>query len=170
MSKRLKLIALVVIPIIAIPLCDWAYEKFSSSYSIGVSVQKNRYCLPWRLFLIRKGDKEHLEKGEMVAFWGDERMPEHFRRFTLIKMVVGIPGDEVKINNKGFWINGIFHDGMWLLEELNQSGRGVPWKEVEIKLGEDEYFLIGTSKDSLDSRYFGAVHLNMVIGRAVPLL
>lgn len=81
-----------------------------------------------------------------------------------IKRIVGLPGEMVKIDYDGnIYING---------EKLNESyGRevmldpGFVWDTYT--LGEDEYFVLGDNRNhSSDSRYFGAVKRDEIIGRA----
>lgn len=53
--------------------------------------------------------------------------------------------------------------------ETDRSGRLLPhWKDCR-SLERGEYFLLGDAPDSFDSRYFGPVKSDRLIGRLVPL-
>lgn len=87
-------------------------------------------------------------------------MPDKFQHRVLIKMVVGVAGDRVTIRGGTVWVNGEAYDRMWLVEGLDVR--------KELVVGEGSYFVLGTSPESLDSRYFGLVSRDAVVGPATP--
>lgn len=106
-------------------------------------------------------------RGDIVVFeppedWGDSNTP-------FIKRVVGEPGDVVEIRDDGLvYINEVALDEPYLYEEdgepqpttssLEQSTWTVP---------EGDLFLMGDHRsDSADSRTFGTVPIDRVVGRA----
>ena len=102
------------------------------------------------------------ERGDIVVF----RYPADPSQF-FIKRIIGLPGEtvevlegEVKIYNDAF-PNGISLDEeAYLPEEYLSVGKRV------ITLKADEYFVMGDNRpNSLDSRYFGAVSRDAVVGR-----
>ncbi len=165
-TKTWKLVFIVVFPVIALPIADWWWGYFAKHFSIGVA-QKVTYCLPWRLFFITKhfSPDEMIGRGDIVTFTGDHRMPEAFRKHNIVKMVLGVPGDEIRIADRKVFVNGEYFDRLWLLE-----GENIEIPEKTILLGENEYFLVGTTRESFDSRYFGPVRRDSFIGRAIPLM
>jgi signal peptidase I len=85
----------------------------------------------------------------------------------LIKRAIGLPGEKVVIINGATTIynkenpNGILLDERYVVHADPRS--------VELSLGEDEYFVMGDNRqNSLDSRYFGIVKKELIVGR--PLL
>ncbi|MCR4658193.1 MAG: signal peptidase I [Lachnospiraceae bacterium] len=82
---------------------------------------------------------------------------------TLIKRVVGLPGESVRISGGAIYIDGeIIEDR---IGGISFAGRA----ESEILLGSDEYFVLGDNRDeSIDSRYeeIGNVNRRNIIGRA----
>ena len=76
----------------------------------------------------------------------------------LIKRVMGVPGDKIKCVSGIIYVNN---------EEVSNYGYGTSFDFQQVILGDDEYFLIGDNrKDSLDSRYFGAVNKSDLSGVA----
>lgn len=100
-----------------------------------------------------------VERGEIVVF----RPPNNSSQFY-IKRVIGLPGETVEILNGKITIsNKEYPNGVNLSEiyiEDYTSGR------ERITLGLDEYYLLGDNRDaSLDSRRFGAVSKDELVGR-----
>ncbi|MGB7340560.1 MAG: signal peptidase I [Phototrophicaceae bacterium] len=82
----------------------------------------------------------------------------------LIKRVIGLPGDTVQFIDQNTYINGVQINEPYINEMCSTSR--CPDKEVV--LGEDEYFVMGDNRNnSRDSRVFGAVPIENVVGRVV---
>ncbi len=99
------------------------------------------------------------ERGEIVVF----RPPNHEDQYY-IKRVIGLPGEKVEVRNGKVTIfnddypNGVTLDETYI-DEITQG-------KEQMTLGQDEYFLLGDNRDaSLDSRYFGAVDRDNLVGR-----
>jgi len=140
-------------------ISDKTLKWFSESYNIGIS---RGWCLPWDAYLIqtkREGVSRQFVRGDLIAFKGDQRMPEKFQKVPVIKMVLGLPGDRIVIRDDWIWLNGEPYDRMWLAQNV--------LKDFVVREG--HYFVVGTHRDSLDSRYFGLVAADAVIGQAWPL-
>jgi signal peptidase I len=82
----------------------------------------------------------------------------------LIKRVVGLPGEEVRIEKGRVYI-----DGAVLTEEyLPQGASRLTEPSVRVKMGAREYFVLGDNRsDSHDSRKFFGVPLESVKGKVV---
>ncbi|MCR4741174.1 MAG: signal peptidase I [Lachnospiraceae bacterium] len=84
----------------------------------------------------------------------------------LIKRVIGLPGETVRIENGDIYIDGeIFNDH---IGGMNYAGRAAQ----DIVLGRDEFFVLGDNRtDSVDSRYdeIGNVDGKRILGRAFLL-
>lgn len=91
------------------------------------------------------------KRGEVVVF----KYKGDWRTYY-IKRIIGLPGEEVKINNGKIFINGE------LLEEDYTPG------DLDMILGYDEYFVLGDNRvASSDSRAWGALAEKDIIGRVV---
>lgn len=75
----------------------------------------------------------------------------------IIKRLMGLPGDKIKCVSGTLYINN---------EEVNQYGFGKNFDFPEVKLGSNEYFVIGDNReDSYDSRYFGPITRDKILGK-----
>ena len=84
----------------------------------------------------------------------------------LIKIVAAIGGDRVCRFADRVFVRGVLAARAVGRDSL---GRAMPsWRGCR-QLGSGELFLLGSDRDSFDSRYFGPVAEARVVGRAVPL-
>ena len=105
------------------------------------------------------------ERGEIVVF----RYPNDPSKF-FIKRIIGLPGDMISIKDgKVFLYNEEHKDGV-LLQEPYIDGI-ITGPEESITLGKDEYFVLGDNRNvSFDSRVFGALEKDFVVGRVLVRL
>ncbi len=102
------------------------------------------------------------QRGEVVVFTPPETFPQPDGT-PFIKRVIGLPGDEVSIRDGAVYINDA------RLEEPYVKG-GVtepPPGQDRWVIPADEYFVMGDNRsNSADSRVFGPVPRDVIIGRA----
>jgi len=92
------------------------------------------------------------ERQDIIVFKLDDR--------SLIKRVIGVPGDEVRVEDSKVYVNGKIVDEPYIKDVKFDSG-----EYSRVVLGEDEYFVMGDNRnDSCDSRYFGPVKEKMITG------
>ena len=106
-----------------------------------------------------------IERGDVVVFH-----PPYPHEDPLIKRVIGLPGDQIKIINKTVFINGQplnepyarFADPNVIPQNLDPRDNFGPALVPQGKL-----FLMGDNRDrSYDSRYWGFVERSAVLGQA----
>lgn len=137
-------------------------ESMMTTYQNGESV--------WVL----RGPFVDYERGDVVIFdnpYGEEMRAWYnigdltdFKMVTkYMKRVVGVPGDTVHIYGDLVEVNG---------ELVNEEGQGNLNKINTLKedetyvLGDTEYLVLGDNRlESLDSRYFGAVNKDKIMGK-----
>jgi len=102
-------------------------------------------------------------RGEIVVFRSPYNWQDYF-----IKRIVGLPGEKIVINNDEIYIyNDNYKYGFKLNEASYLEGWVKTLGEVNLKLEDNEYFVLGDNRSSsLDSRVFGAVSREQIIGRA----
>jgi signal peptidase I len=130
---------------------------------------------------------QKIKRGDIVVFHYPVDPKQHF-----VKRVIGVPGDHLRMVNKVVWINGkpLSEPYVRFLEPPNNMFRdnfprtdipafgleGKWWLEMrklvedgQLIIPEGHYFVMGDNRDdSQDSRYWGFVPRENIIGR--PLL
>lgn len=93
-------------------------------------------------------------RGEIVVF-------QHPRNeLNLIKRVIGLPGDQVKIENGTIWVNGEALDEPYIADAPNYSG---DWQVPEGTL-----FVLGDNRNnSSDSHSWGFLPQENILGKAL---
>ncbi len=127
-----------------------------------------------------------VKRGEIIAF----RYPEDVRE-TYVKRVIGLPGDRIRLENKQVIRNGQkldepyvrhsspgiddYRDDFPTAPEFYTTGRGREMFAGHVQDGEvivppDTLFVLGDNRDnSLDSRYWGFVPSNYLVGKPLVI-
>jgi signal peptidase I len=186
-----SLLGTVVIAVFVITFIVQAFQIPSQSMEntllVGDYLLVNKLCYGGRGLGDHLMPYQQISRGDIVVFHYPIDPTQHF-----VKRVIGVPGDRLRMINKKVWINGKPIDEPYVrfLEPPNNMFRdnfprvdipalgleGKWWLEMR-KLVEDgqlivpdgHYFVMGDNRDdSQDSRYWGFVPRENIIGR--PLL
>ena len=134
---------------------------FHVHYAFGLNASPS---LPHRLFLIHKGEMPG--RGDFVAFrWaGGGPYPAGV---TFIKVLAGVPGDEVTRDGEGFHVNGV---AVGVPKPVSRQGQALEPGPTG-RIPEGRFYVQAGHPDSLDSRYrlTGWIHASQIIGRAHAL-
>lgn len=84
----------------------------------------------------------------------------------LLKPVAGSAGSRVCRWGHWIFVNQVPRA---VALSADAAGRPLPAWHGCMQLSADQVFVLGTRRDSFDSRYFGAIPKHAVVGRAVPL-
>ncbi len=149
----LREIAETIIPAIIIALLIHVFLG-QATRVIGQSMEPNLYT-DMRLVVEKLSYRMHgPERGDIVV------LRVHPGEELLIKRVIGLPGEEISVHDGRVYINGEALDEPY----LNQETRGNMASQVVPPL---HVFVMGDNRRaSNDSRSFGPVHLDNIIGRA----
>jgi signal peptidase I len=94
------------------------------------------------------------QRGDVIVFQRDDEQRDY------IKRVIGLPGDHIEVSQGQVYINGRPLDESYINRPTNGQVRAR-------LLGAGEYFVMGDNRsNSKDSRDFGPIQLNTVLGRA----
>lgn len=128
---------------------------------IGVSMEQGLYngqeVLVNRLVYRFSAPK----RGDIVVFLPNGNQNAHY----YLKRVIGLPGETIQIIDGYVYINGRFYAEDESYDKIADAGIA----ETELKLGENEYFVLGDNRNnSEDSRSgnIGAVHKDTIEGKA----
>jgi len=101
-------------------------------------------------------------RGDVIVF----RFPQNPSRF-FIKRIIGLPNETVELNGTIVTIiNDADKDG-FILDEPYVSPDNNKETDLVMQLGDNEYFVMGDNrKASADSRYWGPLESNRIVGRA----
>lgn len=143
-------------------------QSLTARYSIGIDDQKD-LCLKGhhRLFLIDHWDRT-FQKEDLIAFKADNRMTPFFSLETIfIKRVKGVEGDEVGQRGDILTVNGQeVGEGFPL---TNHPGVTQVIDHRPFKVQPLTYWAMGDQPKSFDSRYWGVVYQQQVVGKAYVL-
>jgi type IV secretory pathway protease TraF len=85
---------------------------------------------------------------------------------SLMKHVVAVPGDVVTVTPQGTRVNG----RLWPSSAIAEDTHGYqPFPFGTYTLRPGQYWLLGTSPDSWDSRYIGPVPIDLIEGSVEPV-
>jgi signal peptidase I len=103
------------------------------------------------------------ERGDVIIF----RSPNNPSKF-FIKRVIGLPGELVRIQNGTAHIVNTTNGDVFIIDENYLSEDIKTFSGTEnVLLGNDDYFVMGDNRNaSSDSREWGPVEKNAIIGRA----
>lgn len=104
------------------------------------------------------------KRNDIIVFCQDSD-PDRKDAFYNVKRIVGLPGETIQIKNGGIFINGEEMTEAVNVDRMQIAGLAT----YEVKLGDDEYFVLGDSRNSSeDSRYasIGNVKKSEIIGYA----
>lgn len=142
------------------------YVTISQTMTLGYVGEYAQQCLKdsGKFYLVTHWSQPAVGKLVAADVSHVEIMKE-WDRANIVKYVVAGPGDTVSVTLDGVLINGeSFGEGGLLL--ANDIGLEPEVFVREQVLGEDEWFLMGDTDESFDSRYWGTVTTEQVIGRA----
>tara|TARA_R110002051_G_scaffold325827_2_gene431772 strand:- start:2629 stop:3192 length:564 start_codon:yes stop_codon:yes gene_type:complete len=141
---------------------------FTVRYHIGLDTQEVKCIGNYSFFLVDRHNTT-LERGSIYAFEARGVAPYFDEGTHMVKILLGVPGDHVAITEDAvIMVNGEeVATGLALAEDLGVDPAAFMGETV---LKEGHYWFMGESGVSFDSRYWGTVHEEQVIGRAYPLI
>jgi conjugal transfer pilin signal peptidase TrbI len=167
-SRRLVVLAQLLVLIGA---AEFGFHHWEPRYWLAFDLQPGEHCLVPAWYWVDRADHA-IRRGDYVAFAARGMSPFYPDGTRVIKQVIGVVDDRVVVNASGVWVNGHFAGA---LHHLQPGGR--LWRlghHVEDYLRNERvpahhWWVMGTSPRSYDSRYWGFVTDEQIIGRARAL-
>lgn len=101
-------------------------------------------------------------RGEVVA------IREAGNQLFLLKRIIGLPGERLRIRAGRVFINGERLEEPYLLPPAPGVRNPAAWEIPELELGPDELYVIGDNRSMRqEDHYFGRVRLSRVVGRPI---
>jgi signal peptidase I len=144
-------------------------KNLLESFLIG-----DRLFVPkYETWLKRMGIGDY-KRGEVIIFREPESKPcrpsAQGKREFLVKRLIGLPGDHVRVNEDGsVWINGVELDQSFITS-LEQGSISTT-RTVDVIVPEGQFFAVGDNRpESCDSRIYGTVPFTSVAGKASAVI
>jgi signal peptidase I len=165
-------------------------ESMVPTLQVGDFVLVNKYAYGIRLPVLgtKIFDVGEPERGDIMVF-----IPPHDSRY-FIKRVIGLPGDEIRYENKSLYVNGEraryefsrefqerlpYSSGFIPIREYSEDFGGKPHSTYRYAFSEepaqwtvpaDSYFMMGDNRGkSEDSRVWGFASEKNIVGKAVAI-
>jgi len=157
----LELVKVVVLAAVTIVLIR--HFLFKPFYVRGASMQPNFYDKEYLIIDELSYRLRDIKRGEVIVFKSPEDPKEYF-----LKRIIGLPGERVKVDGGKIVIyNQQYPEGKSLEEEYIDS-TVITSGTITVTLSQDEFFVLGDNRpNSFDSRRFGSINSNAIVGRAI---
>ena len=156
-NARIIIKDVIIACIIALVISAFIRPTIVQETSMEPTVEPRDYLLMSRQ-AYRFGQ---LDYGDIVIFRSDLKLDAEHNKL-LIKRVIGLPGDTIAVHDGEVYLNG---------EQLNEpyiAEGGTPGFVEETTLGDGEVFVMGDHREvSVDSRSFGPIPQDVIVGKAV---
>lgn len=153
-----QVVLMIIVAVVSAPTSLYLMNR----YQFAIDPQNNQCLPPYRIYLVDKFDKTPV-RGKPFAFTS-----KYIRVYGKgIKIVDAVPGDFVSVTPEETTVNGSM-----VGEELRlakESGHSEQELTRSGKIPKGRIWLMGRTKLSFDSRYWGSVSQEHILGRAYPL-
>ncbi|MEA3452949.1 MAG: signal peptidase I [Patescibacteria group bacterium] len=151
---KIAIIALIIV----VPVRAFIFQPF---FVRGASMEPNFHDFDYLIVDEISYRFSEPQRGDVIVFYNPNN---HSQRF--IKRIIGLPGETIRISEGSISIqkdNGEF----FILDETDYLDEGVrTLNNREMFLEQEEYFVMGDNRAlSLDSRTFGALQRDLIIGK-----
>lgn len=138
-----------------------------NNYRIGFDGQEVRCLIDHKYFLVHLNKKEPVR--DQITAYTSIGLSPHFEDGTMMaKIMTGMPGDLVEINEVGVFVNGEVKVLGFALADVQ-----LPPKETfftSYTIPDDHYLMLAPSPTSYDGRYWGLITKDQIVGKATPFL
>lgn len=162
-ERKKLLITMTLVVVIGVGFMEW----FKANYILGVDEQEVT-CIPGSDFVIGDRNDRELVKDGLFVVKSRGLEPLISDGTLFVKFLRAVPGDTVKVSEDGVFVNDrkVAEGGLPMAHRFNKEPEEFYGEKV---LGEDEHWIMGTTAESFDSRYWGSVSYDQVQARAYQI-
>ena len=155
--------SLLIYTVVALGLALFIRFFIAAPYVVsGASMEPNFH--DWQYLIVDRVsyDMGAPARGDIIVF----DLPQNESR-ALIKRIIGLPGETVVLSGEKVTITNAQHpEGFTLEEPYLDSANLTDTNELTMKLGADEFFVLGDNRRvSADSRVWGSLPRKDIVGR-----
>lgn len=157
-----------------IVICGGVYLFFSNIYFNPTVSEPQGYYFIYKSSTIKRGDQVLfcVDDATSINIMHQLKLPyeETCKLHTpyLLKTIVAVPGDTITINKFGVYINNNLRPNSISFKSYHNLKLN-PLSDRKLKLKNHEYFVLGQTLTSYDSRYFGIIKAHQIKFRAILL-
>ncbi len=188
--RRLRRYRILFPFLLLIVFVVWAFTtNYIPSASMEPTLRAGDHIVTMRSWLAYPGGRNP-KRGDIIVFVvplpEDKGTPQsepdqkvaagslrHVKGDILVKRVAGLPGETIQVGEQRVWINGkeFPRSAIGPVKRNSFAGAGV-WAGFQpLKLKDSEVFVLGDNPEvSDDSRYWGPLNKDRIIGRCVGVL
>ncbi len=165
---------IVLAPLVAIFMIAFVFQSYQvSGPSMQTTLNNDDRLIVWKLsrsWSRLTGHPYTPNRGDVIVF-NQKGLPDGDKQ--LIKRAVGLPGDRIVVQNGIVTVYNKEHPDGYQPDKTLPYGKVIGDTEPEIAqqewtVGKDEFFALGDNRnDSLDSRTFGPVSSDQIVGKLV---
>lgn len=142
---------------------------FFARFSFAIEIQTKVRSMPYSFYVIDRSDRA-FARNDLLTFKAARMVAPFHDGQQVVKFAIGLPGDHVVVTPESVWVNGVkVRDNQFkvLGEDRGTPQPIVPRDEI---VPPGHYFVLGGLPRSYDSRFWGYVEPERVVGKAHPLL
>lgn len=137
------------------------YFLFKPFYVKGASMEPNFYDSEYLIIDELSYRLHEPKRGDVIVFHYPNNVKEYF-----LKRIIGLPGERVKVSEGVITIYNDAHPEGFAVKESYIPTNVVTEGINNISLNKNQFFVMGDNREnSFDSRRFGPVDENLIVGR-----
>jgi conjugal transfer pilin signal peptidase TrbI len=125
-------------------------------------------CLKTKIFLVDTWEKD-VTRGDLAAFYMEKPNKLFKTGFKWIKRVAAQEGDVVDVTYDNLIVNGTDKHDINLWYTLSKLDMQMSQITAQVTVDPNNFFMVGETSTSYDSRYWGTVEKQHIIGRAYAI-
>ncbi len=158
----LALLEFVKVAVLAgITIAMVRYFLFKPFYVKGASMEPNFYDSEYLIIDELSYRLHEPKRGDVVVFHYPNDTKEYF-----LKRIIGLPGERVKVSEGVVTVYNDAHPEGFAVKESYIPASVITEGEKIMSLNKNQFFVMGDNRqNSFDSRRFGPVDENLIVGR-----